>query len=273
MGTENDENFKATASDVTYDTKGAVNYPPQSAYDNFTTNETAEYAYFVRTNTLGETDLYLLRQSNAGSFVISLNYGNDISVSVDGGGWWYYLRPDGTSSNSSSSASFSHEGDTTPPYGTYDINAVVVTEPEDTNNPKEAKNMPIVAMGTVLRKADTPIANLTSIDGVSVSSDTIETTNLSTEGGYRTFVTSLKDAGDVGISGHFEYASHNALLTDFEDGSGDTYTIEFPDGTAWTFTAVVTAFSTSAELEDLISFDATLKVSGRPTLIAPTTTI
>lgn len=134
--------------------------------------------------------------------------------------------------------------------------------------------MPIVSMGTTLRKGDVVIANLTSIDGVGVSSDTIETTNLSNESGYRTFVTSLKDAGEVGISGHFDYESHNQLLDDFEAGTVDAYTIEFPDqgttsGTQWTFSAVVTAFSTSVELEDLISFEATLKVSGRPSLIGP----
>lgn len=134
--------------------------------------------------------------------------------------------------------------------------------------------MPIVSMGTTLSKGATPIANLTSIDGVGVSSDTIETTNLSTEGGYRTFVTSLKDAGEVSISGHFDYEAHNILLADFEASTADAYTIEFPDrgattGTQWTFTAVVTAFSTSVELEDLIGFEATLKVSGRPTLTGP----
>lgn len=134
--------------------------------------------------------------------------------------------------------------------------------------------MPIVAMGTTLKKGEVPIANLTSIDGISVSSDTIETTNLSTAGGYRTFVTSLKDAGEVSISGHFDFTEHNPLLTDFEDGSVDVYTIEFPDkgvttGTQWTFSAVVSAFSTAVAMEDLISFDATLKVSGQPSLIGP----
>ena len=115
--------------------------------------------------------------------------------------------------------------------------------------------MTIVAMGTTLSKGDVLIANLTSIDGVGVSSDTIETTNLSTEGNYRTFVTSLKDAGEVSLSGHFAFEDHSALLDDFEAGTIDIYTIEFPDmatthGTQWTFSAVVTAFSTSVELED-----------------------
>jgi len=134
--------------------------------------------------------------------------------------------------------------------------------------------LPIVGIGTTLKKGDTTIANLTSIDGVGVSADTVESTNLSTEGGYRTFVNGLKDAGEVSLSGHFGYADHSPLFEDFEASTLDSYTIEFPDrltatGTQSTFTAVVTGFSTSVELEDLISFEATLKVSGRPTLVAP----
>lgn len=134
--------------------------------------------------------------------------------------------------------------------------------------------MTIVGMGTTLKKGDVIVANLTSIDGVSVSADTIESTNLSTEGGYRTFVNGLKDAGEVSISGHFDYEAHSYLLDDFESGSLDTYTIEFPDrgltkGTTWTFSAVVTAYGTSVEMEDLISFESTLKVSGKPTLSGP----
>jgi predicted secreted protein len=134
--------------------------------------------------------------------------------------------------------------------------------------------MAIVSMGTTLKKGEAVIANLTSIDGVSVSADTIDTTNLSNVGGYRSFVSSFKDAGEISISGHFDYESHNVLFDDFESNNADVYTIEFPDmgttnGTQWTFSAIVTAFSTSAELEDLISFEATLKVSGKPSLIAP----
>lgn len=134
--------------------------------------------------------------------------------------------------------------------------------------------MPVVGIGTTLKKGTEIIANLTSIDGVGISADTIESTNLSTEGGYRTFVNGLKDAGEVSISGHFGYEDHGKLLDAFEASTLDTYTIEFPDkgtttGTQWIFTAVVTAFSTSVELEDLISFESTLKVSGRPTLTGP----
>lgn len=134
--------------------------------------------------------------------------------------------------------------------------------------------MPVVAMGTVIKKGTTAVASLTSIDGVSVSADTIESTTLDTVGGYRTFVNGLKDAGEVSVSGYFTYSAHNTLLADFEAGTSNSYTIEFPDrattkGTTWSFSGIVTAFGTSADLEDMVSFEATIKLTGKPTLAAP----
>lgn len=156
-------------------------------------------------------------------------------------------------------------------FGKSDLHSIMVFP---TKSESELNILPISSQGTVLKKGTTAIAELTSIDGISVSADTIETTTLDTVGGYRTFLNGLKDAGEVSISGHFVYASHNSMMADFESGATNSYTIEFPDkattsGTKWTFSAIVTAFSTSADLEDLIGFEATLKVSGKPTLSAP----
>ena len=135
--------------------------------------------------------------------------------------------------------------------------------------------MPIIAMGTVLRKGTggtgTPIASLTEIGGLELSADTIDTTSLDTtnNNGYRTFVTSFKDSGEVSLTGYFD-PTHATLLTDFEAGTVSAYEIEFADGTTWGFQACVTAFNTGFSLEDLVSFESTLKVSGKPTLtIAP----
>lgn len=134
--------------------------------------------------------------------------------------------------------------------------------------------MPVVAMGTSIKRGTTLIGNLTSIEGVSVSADTIESTALDTPNGYRVFVTSLKDAGEIALSGHFDYTGHSAFMTDFEAGTITAYTIEFPDkgtthGTQWTFSAVPTAFKTTASMGDLIGMECTLKISGKPTLNAP----
>lgn len=127
--------------------------------------------------------------------------------------------------------------------------------------------MPIASMGTTIKKSTgTAIAGLTSIDGLSLSADTVDTTTLDTVGGYRTFINGFKDAGEVSISGYYDYTSHNAILTDFEAGTTSSYVITFPNGNTWTFSAVVVGFTTGADLEDLVSFEATFKVSGKPTL-------
>src|ERR1700752_1169348 len=125
--------------------------------------------------------------------------------------------------------------------------------------------MPIVAMGTQIKKGTTAIAGLNSISGLEMSADTIDTTTLDTQGGYRTFTGSFKDGGEVGISGFFE-KTHATMLADFEIGTASALTISFPDTSAWGFSGVVTGFQTGAELEDLVSFEATIKVSGKPTL-------
>ena len=48
--------------------------------------------------------------------------------------------------------------------------------------------------------------------------------------------------------------------------------IQFPEkiGKTWSFKAGVTKFTTSADVDDAITFEATLKVSGKPTLAATT---
>jgi predicted secreted protein len=131
--------------------------------------------------------------------------------------------------------------------------------------------MPIAAMGTTIRKeTGTAIAGLTSIGGLELSAETIDTTVLDSEGQYRTFTSSFKDAGEVSLSGYFEHTSHAAILADFEAGTTDAYTITFPNGATWTFDGVVVGFTTGFELEDLISFECSIKVSGSPTLTAPT---
>lgn len=123
------------------------------------------------------------------------------------------------------------------------------------------------ALGTKLKKGTTAIGGLTSIGGLDLSADTIETTTLDSDG-WRTFIQGLKDAGEVPISGYFDPTKHEGLLDDYESGEVVDYTIEFPAAlkAKWDFEGIVTAYSTGAELEDLISFEATIKVSGKPNL-------
>ncbi len=131
--------------------------------------------------------------------------------------------------------------------------------------------MAVASMGTKLKVGTTGyVAELTDIGGLDISADTIETTNLDSNG-WRTFIGGLKDAGEVSLSGHFnpdDTDGQKALYDALVAGTVLALKIEFPTalGAEWSFSGVVTKFTTSSALEDSVTFEATIKVSGSPTL-------
>lgn len=135
------------------------------------------------------------------------------------------------------------------------------------------------ALGTVLKIGATAsavkVGGLTEIGGIELSADTLDTTTLDSDGGYREFIGGFKDAGEVSLSGYLDIADANGqkkMYDSFESGAVQDFTIEFPTGVKakWGFKGIVTGFSTSASLEDLITFESTIKVSGKPTLTLTT---
>lgn len=126
-----------------------------------------------------------------------------------------------------------------------------------------------VAMGTKILIGANSVADLTSIGGLEPSADTIETTTLDSVNGWRTFIQGLKDGGEVSLSGFLNVGDTNgqmALYNAFNSGTLTPFTILFPFGASWTFNGVVTGVSTGAEMEDQVSFESTVKVSGQPSL-------
>lgn len=82
----------------------------------------------------------------------------------------------------------------------------------------------------------------------------------------------FKDGGEVAISGFFESGDVGQLAMDaaFEAGTLQSFEIIFPSemGASWTFQGIVTAYQGgSASLEDLLAFEATIKISGPPKLV------
>lgn len=127
------------------------------------------------------------------------------------------------------------------------------------------------ALGTALKIGANAIASLSSVGGISLSADTIDTTALDTTGGYRTFIAGFKDAGEVSMSGFFDPSDTTgqaALYAAFGTGAVTAFSIVFPStmGASWAFDGVVTGFSTGASTSDAVTFDATIKVSGVPAL-------
>lgn len=114
----------------------------------------------------------------------------------------------------------------------------------------------------------TPVAKLTSITGLELTADELDFTAHDSPNGWREYGQGLKDAGSVSIEGNFTNdASHQSLYNLFVSGDTVEMSIEFPATLAtWTFEGFITGFSTSAPMEDKISFSASIKVSGEPTL-------
>lgn len=132
--------------------------------------------------------------------------------------------------------------------------------------------MPKRSLGTRFMIGANAVAGLTSIAGIAESADTLDTTTLDSSGGYRTFTGGFKDGGEVSISGYFEPGDTQgqmAMRAAFKSGAVTQFQILFPAdlGASWAFDGVVTAFSTNADLEELIAFEATVKVSGEPSLV------
>ncbi len=128
------------------------------------------------------------------------------------------------------------------------------------------------SVGTKLKIDGVPVGGLKSINGIEVSADTIDVTDLNNESGYREKMAGFKDAGEVSASGFLDGEDEGQAKCAELLNSGDVVdcTIVFPAkiGKTWTFKACVTKFSTGAELEDAVSFEIALAVSGKPTLAA-----
>jgi len=130
------------------------------------------------------------------------------------------------------------------------------------------------AFGTLLKVGTSPsqktIGELTSIKGLSLEADTIDVTTMGSTDGYREYIGGLKDAGEVEVEGFAKFtdAGQAELLTLFNSGAVTDFEITFPTttNTKWAFKGIVTGLEWEAGLEDAISFNATIKVSGEPTL-------
>jgi predicted secreted protein len=139
----------------------------------------------------------------------------------------------------------------------------------------------IHAIGTLLKMGDggspetfTTIAEVLSIRGPSLSSDTIDVTNHDTSNGYREFIMGLQDGGEVTFSINYQPTAptHNAtsgLLKAYDAKTKKNWRLVFPDagGTTWNFAGVVRTFSVNAPIDAQLTADVTIKVSGKPTLV------
>lgn len=132
----------------------------------------------------------------------------------------------------------------------------------------------VAALGTKLNWGGEDIAELTSISGPSESMDTIDLTSHDSADKFREFVAGLHDGGDITIEGNFikgDTAGQIAMHTDFQDGSIEAWIIKMPGWAGGSpqvnGNGLLTAFSIDYPFDGKIAFSATIKVTGKPTLV------
>lgn len=114
------------------------------------------------------------------------------------------------------------------------------------------------------------IGGIKSISGVEVTGDSVDVTALDNTSGYREYVRGFKDGGEISVSGYMDGADagQEAMYAAMESGAVTAFEIRFPAaiGKSWTGSCVVTKFATGVDVDGAITFDGTLKVSGKPAL-------
>ena len=123
-------------------------------------------------------------------------------------------------------------------------------------------------VGTSFKRNSVAVAEVNSITGPNKSRGTIDVTSLDSTGGYREFIGGFRDGGSITLSMNFTMATYNDFNEDFESATLQTYSIVLPDtgATTFSFSGLVTELGMAIPLDDKVTSDVTIKVSGVITL-------
>lgn len=129
------------------------------------------------------------------------------------------------------------------------------------------------AFGTLLKRGVTTIAYVQNISGPGLAADTEDVTTHDSTAAWEEHVATILRSGEVSIDLEYDpaaathkYAS-GGLLYDLVSRTAQTYSITFPDTTAWSFSCFVTGFEPGAPHDGALTASVKLKLSGQPTLV------
>lgn len=141
---------------------------------------------------------------------------------------------------------------------------------------------PVSGVGTKFRKWTGAVweivSNITGITGPGMSKETIDVTSLDSVDGYREFIGSFRDGGDVSLTMNYTRDGYDKMKDDFEQECPVDYEIEIPDGnrdeecgappnpamnTTFQFKGIVTELPVTITTDSQITMEVTIKVSGK----------
>jgi len=126
----------------------------------------------------------------------------------------------------------------------------------------------IAGVGAVFQRGGAALAEVNSIQGPNKSRETIDVTSLDSSGGYREFIPSFRDPGELTLNMNFTRAVYDLLNADFEASTTQNYDIVFPDtgNTSLDFDGYVTGITIGIPTDDKVTMDVTIKITGVVTL-------
>mgnify|MGYP001565766737 FL=1 len=121
---------------------------------------------------------------------------------------------------------------------------------------------------SILASSTGEVAQILSISGPGVSFNDIDTTTLDSSSNYRTFASGLGDPGEVtfGLVYDPTHASHKMLARAAQNRTQKTWTAYHGSSTGDTdvFEAYVKGLGREIPMDDVISCDVTMHVTGLP---------
>ena len=122
----------------------------------------------------------------------------------------------------------------------------------------------MTGIGTVLKKATIAVGQILSIQGPSMTRETIDSTTLDVADGYREYITGLRDGGTLSFDMQFTKAGYQAMATSFALDEAEAFSLELPDtgATKIGFNGYVTDFPLDIPINDVMSCSVSIKISG-----------
>ena len=114
----------------------------------------------------------------------------------------------------------------------------------------------------------TSLAEVLSVTPPTISVETVDVTHMASDDGFREYIASLKDGGEVTVNMNYVEASAT-LLTTLVLAGLETFKITFPGSSTYTFSGIPTAFAfDDVVIDDKVAMSLTIKVSGKPVFAA-----
>ncbi len=98
-----------------------------------------------------------------------------------------------------------------------------------------------------------------------LSRDAKDATHYKSPDRWREYIGGLRDTGEVSVTVQFaDPTDLGTLMGDLQADTPVAYRIEFPDATTWSFTGLVTKAAPVVPLEERMTCEFAIKLSGKP---------